>query len=151
MKKVILSVFVVGALLATSCKNTKEEAKDAATDAVEAVENATEEATDAATKAVEETKEATEEAVESVKSAIEGIEIPQFEDPKVGEYLQTYSQYAKDYIEAKGDVVKNTELAKKGVELATQAKDIVANLDEAAAEKFNSVMTAIQSKMAPAQ
>lgn len=77
MKKVILSVFVVGALLATSCKNTKEEAKDAATDAVEAVENATEEATDAATKAVEETKEATEEAVESVKSAIEGIEIPQ--------------------------------------------------------------------------
>lgn len=140
MKKVILSVFVVGALLATSCKNTKEDAKDATKEAVEAVEKATEEA-----------KEATEEAVEAMESAIEGIEIPEFEDPKVGEYLQSYSQYAKDYIEAKGDVVKNSELAKKGVELATQAKDIVANLDEEAAKKFNSVMTAIQSKMAPAQ
>ena len=147
MKKVILSVFVVGALLATSCKNAKEEAKDAK-DAVEEVANDAAEATeDAATKTVE----AMEEAVESVESAIEGITIPEFEDPKVGEFLQTYSQHAKDYIEAKGDVVKNAELAKKSVELATQAKDIVANLDEEAAKKFNGVMSAIQAKMAPAQ
>lgn len=147
MKKVILSVFVVGALLATSCKKAKEDAKDVK-DAVEEVANDAAEATeDAATKTVE----AVEEAVETVKSAIEGITIPEFEDPKVGEFLQTYSQHAKDYIEAKGDVVKNAELAKKSVELATQAKDIVANLDEEAAKKFNSTLAAIQAKMAPAQ
>ncbi|CAM1366537.1 conserved hypothetical protein [Tenacibaculum sediminilitoris] len=151
MKKVILSVFVVAALLATSCKNTKEEAKDATEDAVEVVENAAEEAEDATTEAVEDTKEAIEEAADAIESAIEGITIPEFKDPKVGEYLQSYSQYAKDYIDAKGDVVKNAELAKKGVELATQAKDIVQNLDQEAAKKFNNVMTAIQSKMAPTQ
>ncbi|MGG6231710.1 hypothetical protein [Tenacibaculum sp. SDUM215027] len=144
MKRVILSVFVVGALLATSCKNTKEEAKDA----VETVEKATEEAKEAAT---EETKEATEEAAKAVGSAIEGVEIPEFEDPKVGEYLQSYAEYAKTYIDAKGDVVKNSELAQKGVELAKKSQDILGNLSQEDAVKFSEVMTAIQSKMAPAQ
>lgn len=147
MKRVILSVFVVGALLATSCKNTKEEAKDA----VETVEKATEEAKDAATKATEEAKEATEEAAKTVGSTIEGVEIPEFEDPKVGEYLQSYAEYAKTYIDAKGDVVKNSELAQKGVELAKKSQDILGNLSQEDAVKFSEVMTAIQSKMAPAQ
>ncbi|WGH76960.1 hypothetical protein P8625_07410 [Tenacibaculum tangerinum] len=150
MKKVILSLFVVGALLATSCKNTKEDAKDAANDAIEAVDNAAEETKEAVQNAAEETKEAAQDMANSVESAIEGITIPEFEDPKVGEYLQSYTEHAKDYIEAKGDVVKNSELVKESAKLAEEAKEILANLDEEATKKFNSTMAAIQAKMAPA-
>lgn len=135
---------VAGALLATSCKN---EAKDAKETTIEAVETATEEATEA----VEEVEAATEEATEAVETAFEGITIPEFKDPKVGEYLKSYSEYAQNYIDAKGDVLKNTELAKKGVELAAKGKEIVATLDAEGTKKFNSVMSAIQSKMAPAK
>ncbi len=151
MKKVILSVFVVGALLATSCKKAKEEAKDVKDAAVEAVENTADATKDAATKVVDGVEAAADKAVEAVQSAIEGVTIPEFKDPKVGEYLKSYSEYAKEYIDAKGDVLKNAELAKKGVEYATKAKDIVASLDEEGVKKFNSVMSALQSKMAPAK
>lgn len=151
MKKVILSVLVAGSLVATSCKKEKEAAKDATQTVTEAVDKAAEATEEATTKVVEEAKEAVDKTVEAVQSAIEGVTIPKFEDPKVGEYLQSYSKYAKDYIDAKGDVVKNAELAKKGVELATKAKEIVSSLDAESAKKFNSVMTAIQSKMAPAK
>ncbi|MBA6156335.1 hypothetical protein H3Z83_07390 [Tenacibaculum sp. S7007] len=151
MKKVILSVLVVGALLATSCKKEKEATKDAAKDVVEAADKAVDATKDAATKVVTDAEAAVDKAVDAVKSAIEGVTIPEFKDPKVGEYLQTYSTYAKDYIEAKGDVLKNAELAKKGVELAAKGKEIVSTLDAEGVKKFNSVMSALQSKMAPAK
>lgn len=148
MKKVILTMCVAGALLATSCKNAKEETKDAT---VEAVETATDKAEEATTKAVETTEAAAKEATEAVKSTLEGVTIPEFKDPKVGEYLKSYSEYAKAYIDAKGDVLKNTELATKATELATKAGEITGSLDAEAAVKFSEVMTAIQSKMAPAK
>lgn len=144
MKKVILSAFVVASLLATSCKKEKEAAKEVEKTVVEAVTETVEATEDATTKAVD-------TVVEEVKSVIDGVAIPEFKDPKVGEFLQSYSQYAKDYIDAKGDVLKNAKLAKKGVEYATKAKEIVGNLDADAAKKFKSVMSAIQSKMAPAK
>ena len=151
MKKVILSVFVVGALLATSCKNAKEETKATTDAAVEATEKAAEATKEAATKVVEKTEAAVEKATEAVKSALEGVTIPEFKDEKVGEYLNNYATYAKDYIAAKGDVLKNAELAKKGVELAAKGKEIAGSLDAEGMKKFNSVMTAIQPKMAPAK
>ncbi|CAL2076924.1 conserved hypothetical protein [Tenacibaculum sp. 190524A05c] len=147
MKKVILSVFVAGSLIATSCKQAKE-AKEEVKETTEAVVEKTEEA---AKTVVEETKEAVEETTKAIESAIEGITIPEFKDPKVGEYLKEYSEYAKKYIDAGGDVVKNVDLAKTGTELAAKTKDILAGLDEESAKKFNSVLTAIQSKMAPAK
>ena len=148
MKKVILTMCVAGALLVTSCK---KEVKDAKENTIEALDTAAEKTTDAATKAVEEVEAVAEETTEAVKSAFEGITIPEFKDPKVGEYLKSYSEYAKNYIDAKGDVLKNTELAKKSVELAKKGKEIAATLDAEGTKKFNSVMTAIQSKMAPAK
>ncbi|TCP28459.1 hypothetical protein EV195_101637 [Tenacibaculum skagerrakense] len=154
MKKVILSLFVVGSLMATACKNAKEaeeKAKEVTETVVEKTEEATktvEEKTEEATKIVE---EKTEEAVKTIQSALEGITIPEFEDPKVAEHLKSYAEYAKKYIEAGGDVVKNVDLAKTGTELAAKSKEIVANLDEEATKKFNSTLNAILAKMAPAK
>ncbi|CAM1347928.1 hypothetical protein [Tenacibaculum insulae] len=148
MKKVILTMCVAGALLATSCKKAKEEVKDAKETTVETVEKEAKATTEEATKTVEET---VDKATEAVKSAIEGVTIPEFKNPKVGEYLQSYSQYAKAYIDAKGDVLKNTELATKAAELATKATEITSSLDAESAVKFGKVMNAIQAKMAPAK
>ncbi|CAM1343948.1 hypothetical protein [Tenacibaculum amylolyticum] len=159
MKKVILSVLVAGSLVATSCKQEAKEAEKKVENATEAVVEETKKAADAvaeeAKKAVdgvvEEVKEVANDSAGDVKSALEGISIPEFKDPKVGEYLQSYSEYAKEYLAAGKDVVKNAELAKKGVELATKGKEIVGSLDAEAAKKFTGVMSAIQAKMAPAK
>lgn len=155
MKKVILSVFVVGALLATSCKKAKEEAKEVKETTVETVVKGTEEAADKAAetvdKAVEGAEKAVDKAVEAVESALEGVSIPSFGNEKVEEHLKNYASYAKEYIAAKGDVLKNAKLAKKGVELAAKGKELMGTLDAEGVKKFNSVMSAIQSKMAPAK
>lgn len=144
MKKVILTMCVAGALLATSCKKTKEEAKDLKETTVEAVKETTNATTEAATKVVKEVEAAV------VGSGIEGVTIPDFKDPKVKEYLQSYSEYAKDYVAAQGDATKLTELSKKATDLATKGGAITGSLDAESAVKFSKVMTAIQSKMAPA-
>lgn len=141
MKKVILSLFVVGSLMATACKNAKE-AEEKAKEATETVVEKTEEAKETVV-------EKAEEAVKTVETALEGVTIPEFEDPKVTEHLKSYADYAKKYIEAGGDVVKNVDLAKTGTELAAKSKEIVANLDEEATKKFNSALNAIMAKMAP--
>ncbi len=151
MKKVILSVFVVGALLATSCKKEKEAVKDTAETTVETVEKAATETKDATTKVVEGAEAAVDKATEAVKSALDGVTIPSFGNEKVEAHLNNYATYAKEYIAAKGDVLKNAELAKKGVELAAKGKELVGTLDAEGVKKFNSVMSAIQSKMAPAK
>ena len=143
MKKIVLSALVVGALL-VSCKSEKKEAQKTTEEVKTEVKQ---EVNNVETKLEEGTKKVSD----MLESALEGVSIPKFEDPKVGEFLQGYATHAKEYIEAKGDVLKNAKLAKKSVEYATKAKDIVANLDEESTAKFKSVMSAIQSKMAPAK
>ncbi|WP_442265330.1 hypothetical protein ACSIGC_13475 [Tenacibaculum sp. ZS6-P6] len=154
MKKVILSVFVVGSLLATSCKQAKEakeEVKEATETVVEKTGDAANTVVEETKEVVEEAKEVVEEAVKTVESAIEGVTIPEFKDPKVGEHLKAYSEYAKEYIAEGKDAYKNVALVKKGADLLAKGKEIVGGLDEEASKKFNSVMTAIQAKMAPAK
>ena len=162
MKKVILSALVVGSLLATSCKKAKEAGKDlkdatveVAKDGANAVKDGAnavaEGAKDGANAVVDGAKDLAAKAGEAVSSAIEGVSIPKFEDPKVGEHLQAYSAYAKDYIAAGKDAYKDAALVKKGADLLAKGKTIVAGLDESSTKKFNSVLTAIQSKMAPAK
>ena len=147
MKKVILTMCVAGALLATSCKKTTE----AATKAVDATTNAATKAVDATTDAATKAVDATTGAATKALGTMEGVTIPEFKDPKVGEYLKSYSQYAKDYIAANGNVAAITKLAPKGAELASKMKQIAGSLDTESAMKFSKVMTAIQSKMAPAK
>lgn len=146
MKKLILSVLVAGSLMATSCKKAKE-----AGDAVKQGTEETVEATKEATKdAVEATKKAATDVVKTVESAIEGVSIPEFKDPKVGEYVKEYADYAKDYIAAKGDVVKNADLAKKATELAAKGQEVLKGLDAEDTKKYSTVMNSIMSKMADA-
>lgn len=135
-------MMVVGALLATSCKGEKKEA-------TKTVEGAKTEVTKKAEKVEAKTEEATKEVSGMVASALEGISIPKFENAKVTEHLQSYASYAKDYIAAKGDVLKKPALVKKGAQLLAQGKNLVANLDDKSVAKFKSVMSKIQSKMAP--
>ena len=132
---------VVVALIAISCKGEKKDAKDTLKEVTTEVEKEVE------TKVEETTKEVTD----MVASALEGVTIPTFENVEVTKHLQTYASYAKDYIAAKGDVLKNAELAKQGVALATKGKELLGSLDVESAKKFKSVMNAIQSKMAPAK
>jgi len=64
MKKVILSLVLVGALTVVSCKKAEEApVEEAATEVVEEVEAAVEEAVEEVEAAAEEAVEATEEAV----------------------------------------------------------------------------------------
>jgi hypothetical protein len=142
MKRILLSVLVVCALVVTSCKSEKKESKDALKEVTTEVEKEVEE--------VEEVEEITNEVSKMVASALEGITIPEFENEEVTKHLQMYSSYAKDYIAAKGDVLKNAKLAKQGVALAVKGKELLGSLDAESATKFKSVMNAIQSKMAPA-
>ncbi len=146
MKKVILSILVAGSLLATSCKKEKEAASDAKT----TTENVVKETEDAAKKVVEETKETVTEAAGEVQSALEGITIPEFKNPKITEFLKTYSEYAKEYLSANGDVAKITKLSAKGAELSKQGQALSGALDAESAPKYAKVMQAIMSKMAPA-
>lgn len=146
MKKVILSVMIAGSLLATGCKKAKE-VKDAA---VETTTKAADATKDAANTVVDGAKGMVDKAGEAVESALEGVSIPKFENAEVTKHLESYATYAKDYIAAKGDVLKNAKLAKQGVALATKGKELLGSLDAESAKKFKSVMNMIQSKMAPA-
>lgn len=138
MKKVILSVLVAGSLLATSCKNEKKEGNDLK----ENIENVATDVKEGATKATE----AANEAVKAVESAVAGISIPNFEDPKLTEYVKSYAEYAKEYIDAKGDVLKNG-LGEKGAKLAEQAKTAFSNLSESDTKKYTEFMSKISAKM----
>ncbi len=162
MKKVILSVMVAGTLLATGCKKAAEAGKDMKDATVEAANTAADATKDAATTVVDGAKDAANTAVDGAKnmadkatsvveSAIGGVSIPEFKNPEVTKHLQSYATYAKDYIAAKGDVLKSAKLAKQGVSLATKGKELLGSLDAESATKFKSVMNAIQSKMAPAK
>jgi hypothetical protein len=144
MKKIVLSVMVVGALLATSCKGEKKDVKET----TEEVKTEIKKEVEKAAVKVEETKK---EVSGMIESALDGITIPKFENEKVTKHLQDYASYAKDYIASKGDVLKKPALVKKGAELLAEGKSLVSSLDEKSAAKFKSVMSAIQSKMAPSK
>lgn len=134
-------MMVVGALLATSCKGEKKDVKDATKEVVTKVEKETE-------KVVEDTKDAVSKMIDS---ALEGVKIPEFSNEAVTENLKSYAQYAKDYIDAKGNLAKITAMAPKGAELLKKGKELASKLDTKELSKYESVLTAIQSKMAPAK
>lgn len=142
MKKVILSALIVGSLMATSCKKTKEAAKDVKN----STENVANDVKEGAQKTVEATKEVAKDAADAVESAITGISIPKFEDPKLTEYVKSYTEYAKEYIDAKGDVLKSG-LGEKGAKLAEQAKTAFSNLSPNDAKKYTEFMSAVNTKM----
>ena len=92
MKKIVLSVLVIGGLVFTSCKSEKKETKEVEKEVVK---------TEKVVK--EEVKEVVEETKKDLTSAIEGITIPNFSNEAVTNNLVEYAQYAKNYIDAKGN------------------------------------------------
>lgn len=144
MKKIVLSVLVMGAFVFTSCKSEKK-------DVTKEIEKVVVETKKEVNKKVEEVEEVVEETKKDIQSALDGISIPNFENAEVTKHLESYATYAKDYIAAKGDVLKNAKLAKQGVALAAKGKELLGSLDAESAKKFKSVMNAIQSKMAPSK
>ncbi|WP_298763228.1 hypothetical protein [uncultured Polaribacter sp.] len=209
MKKTVLSIFVVSALVFTSCKKATEgaknlkdatvetagEAADATKDAANAVVDGAKDATktvvdatkdganavvdgakDAANSAVDATKDAANAAVNNVKDAantavdsakdaantavegakdmvsskLEGVTIPTFSNPAVTENLKEYAAYAKDYIAAKGNTLKISQLAPKGAELLAKGKELSSSLNAAELTKYNSVIATIKSKLTAA-
>jgi len=153
MKKLILSVLVVGSLMATSCKKAKEAGDTLKNGATSVVNEGTDALKNGADAVANEAGDLAGKATDAVKSAVglDGIEIPDFKDPKVGAYLTEYAAYAKEYIAAGAEGYKNTDLMKKGTDLATKAQDVIKGLDAESAQKFSKVLTAITSKMAPAK
>ncbi len=138
MKKVILSVLIVGSLLATSCKKAKEGAKSVK-ETTETVVNKTAEGVETAT-------EVANQAVKSAESLVAGIEVPSFNNEEVDNYVKSFAEYAKAYIDAKGDVLKG-DLSKKGQELASKASGVISKLNADDAKKLSDFMTGLQAKM----
>ncbi len=144
MRKIVLSMMVVGALLSTSCKKAKE----AANKTVDATKNAT-------TKVVDGAKDATKTVVDGAKDAVAsvlgGVKIPEFSNPEVTKNLTEYAAYAKDYIAANGNLAKIGALASKGKDLLAKGKELASKLDAKEMKQYKSVLSAIQSKMAPSK
>jgi len=135
---------IVGSLLATSCKKAKEGALKI-TDAAKEVSN----------KTIDATKKVTTKVVDGAKdvvaSVLGGVKIPKFSNPEVTKNLTEYAAYAKDYIAANGNVAKITTMGKKGAELLAKGKVLASKLDAKELGKYKSVLSAIQSKMAPSK
>ncbi len=182
MKKVILSVLVVGSLLATSCKKVKEGANavkegtesvvektgDAVKEGANAVKEGAEKTVDAGANVVKDGVDAVKEGANAVKEGAEGavkagadavkggvnavkdavasITIPDFGNEKVNAYAKSYTEYAKEYISAKGNVLKGG-LAQKGQELATKGQEVMKGLDAGTAKKLGTFISQLNEKM----
>lgn len=138
----------VVALLATSCKGKTEEVKDATK---EVVTEAKKEVVESKEAAKEQLKEVVEGAKKDIASALEGVTIPNFSNEAVTKNLTEYAQYAKNYVDAKGNLAKITGMAAKGASLLKQGKELASKLDASELTKYKSVLSQIQSKMAPSK
>ncbi|EZH72227.1 hypothetical protein ATO12_25165 [Aquimarina atlantica] len=120
MKKVILNLSLVIAILAVSCKNETKSDTSVSKDEVEKVEEKTEENT-------------------SSKSA-NGV--PNFSDDKVQEYVNSYEAYIEEYkkvVESK-DMTAFASLGEKGQKLGQQAQEVMGNLSGEDVKKLNDYM-----------
>ena len=144
MKKIVLSIFVIGALVITSCKSEKKDVKEVTKEVKKEVVK-TEEAVK------EETKNVVDKVKKEIASALEGVTIPEFSNEAVTKNLQAYAKYAKDYVAANGNVVKITAMAAKGASLMKEGKALASKLDASELTKYKSVLSQIQSKMAPSK
>ncbi|MEO9572176.1 MAG: hypothetical protein ABJH82_00595 [Polaribacter sp.] len=150
MKKIVLSILAVGALVFTSCKSeTKDATKSLEKVVVETKKEAVKKVDEVKKEVVEGVKEEVKEAKKGLTSAIEGITIPSFSNEAVSKNLLEYSQYAKNYVDAKGNLVKITGMASKGAAILKEGKALASKLDASELTKYKSVLSQIQSKMAP--
>lgn len=154
MKKIVLPVLVAGALLATSCKETKKagnEIEKAADKTVKATEKATEKVTEGAKDLAEGAKELANEAGDKIKSLFDGVDMPDLKNEKLEKNLEDYANYAKEYIAVKGNIAKNPKLVTKGANILKEGQELLKTADAKTVNLYNKTLQAIQSKMAPAK
>lgn len=122
MKKVILSLSLVAAVLVVSCKN------EVKSDTKVASENA-------------ESTETTEKREDNT-STKSTSEVPSFSDEKVQEYVNAYEAYIEDYkkaVESK-DMTAFASLGEKGQNLGTKAQEVMGNLSAEDVKKLSDYM-----------
>ncbi|WP_109097443.1 hypothetical protein [Aquimarina sp. AU58] len=120
MKKVILNLSLVIAILAVSCKNETKSDSSVSKDEVEKVEEKTEENT----------------------SSQSANGVPNFSDDKVQEYVNSYEAYIEEYkkiVESK-DMTAFASLGEKGQKLGQQAQEVMGNLSGEDVKKLNDYM-----------
>ncbi|WP_074409214.1 MULTISPECIES: hypothetical protein [Aquimarina] len=120
MKKVILNLSLVIAILAVSCKNETKSDSSVSKDEVEKVEEKTEEKT----------------------SSQSANGVPNFNDDKVQEYVNSYEAYIEEYkkiVESK-DMTAFASLGEKGQKLGQQAQEVMGNLSGEDVKKLNDYM-----------
>ena len=123
-------------------------AKDAAGTVVDGAKNAAGAVVDGAKDAA---NAVVGKANDAVSSALGGVSIPSFANEAVTKNLTEYAGYAKDYIAANGNLAKISALAPKGAALLAKGKELASTLNVQDMAKYKSVLSAIQSKMAPSK
>lgn len=122
MRKAILSIAMLAALLVTCCKNsTKSESSEGTK-------------TETASEKNDDTAKATAETSDGV---------PDFSDADVQDYVDAYESYMEEYksaVESK-DMTAFSALATKGQELASKAQEVSGKVSGADAEKLTNYMT----------
>jgi len=121
MKKLFLTMTVIGLVTLTSCKKEEEKVQDA-------IQDTTEQMTDVA-----------EDNLESANEANIAIaDIPQFSNPEVQQFAEEYAAFARDAAAAaqSGDAAKIQELQAKTVEWTRKIGEINQKLSSDEAQKF---------------
>lgn len=122
MKKVILSLSLVAAVLVVSCKNEVKSDTKVASENTESTE--------------------TTEKREDNTSTKSTSEVPSFSDEKVQEYVNAYEAYIEDYkkaVESK-DMTAFASLGEKGQNLGTKAQEVMGNLSAEDVKKLSDYM-----------
>ena len=121
MKKLFLTMTVIGLVTLTSCKKEEEKVQDA-------IQDTTEQMTDVS-----------EDNVQSAYEANIAIaDIPQFSNPEVQQFAEEYAAFARDAAAAaqSGDAAKIQELQAKTVEWTRKIGEINQKLSSDEAQKF---------------
>lgn len=125
MKKVLLSLAVIGLISFTSCKKTVEAAADETTENVGAAADAVVDGADATGDAVVDGADA---VVDGATELATGL--PQFESEAAQTFASEYSTFYKEMTEAakSGNTEKLTELSAKAQEWATKMQEVAKDL-----------------------
>ena len=132
MKKLLFGALTLVLLLAVSCKENADKAKDA-----------TEEKTE---QTAEDTSASTTEQTEDSASS----DVPSFSDSAVQDYVNSYEEYMTEYkkIAESKDMTAFAGLGTKGQELAKKAQEVLGNLSGDDAKKLTEYMTAKSKEIA---
>jgi len=125
MKKIILTVAVLGFISATSCKN--ENSNQIESGAEQALEDAGQQAADM------------EEQTANMNLAeLEAIEIPEFSNEKVQNFANDYAKYFEELLTAtkSRDPEKTIELTRQGIEWTKKASTVTQGMNEEDARKW---------------